>query len=107
MERPFLRDRLADRGVETIVPDAADRAETHRVIFEELCVGRLEPASRTRLLEISARLVAQGAEGIVLGCTELELLLDPDATPEASAPLFATARLHSAAAVEFALAGCS
>ncbi|WP_424217409.1 aspartate/glutamate racemase family protein (plasmid) [Streptomyces sp. BI20] len=100
MEQPFLRDRLAAGGVRTLVPDEDDRAEVHRVIYEELCRGEIRPASRQRYREVIDRLVTAGAEGIVLGCTEIELLVGAEDSP---VPLFPTTRLHAEAAVARAL----
>ena len=101
MEQDFYRERLATRGVRLIVPDAVDRAEVHRVIYEELCVGLVREESRQAYREVIGRLVAAGAEGVVLGCTEIELLVGPDDAP---VPVFPTTRLHVAAAVDAALA---
>ena len=100
MEQDFYRDRLASHGVEVLVPGAADRAEVHRVIFEELCRGTMSEASRTGYREVMARLVDAGAEGVVLGCTEIELLVGQDDCP---VPVFPTTRLHVEAAVAAAL----
>lgn len=100
MEENFYRDTLARFGVECIVPDDAGRAEVHRVIFDELCQGHVSPASRRSLQDICMSLGAQGAEGIVLGCTELPLILRPQ---DLALPTFDTTRLHALAAVDFAL----
>ncbi|SEI43117.1 aspartate/glutamate racemase family protein [Frateuria terrea] len=102
MEQPFFRDRMQrDHGVRCLVPGPAERAELHRVIYEELCAGRFSPQAREYLLRLVAAGVHAGAQGAILGCTELGLLLG-DA--EAGVPVFDTAALHAAAAVEFALA---
>ena len=101
MEQPFYADRLAAHGVEVVVPDADDRAAVHRVIYDELCRGVVADTSREALSDVMARLVDVGADGVVLGCTELELLLGP---ADAAVPLFPTTRLHVAAAVDAALA---
>ena len=102
MERDFYRGRLQERhGLDVLVPGDADRAEVHRVIYEELCLGRVEPASRERYRAVMAELVARGAEAIVLGCTEIMLLVRPE---DASVPVFDTTRLHVQAAVDAALA---
>lgn len=100
MELGFYRDRLLSHGVETLVPEAADRAALQRIIFDELCAGVIADASRSRLLDISQRLLTEGAEGIVLGCTELELIIQPE---HLDAPLFATTALHCQAALDLAL----
>jgi aspartate racemase len=101
MEQPFLREHLAARGVDAVVPGADDRALVHRVIYEELCRGVVREESRAAYREVMARLVAAGAEGIVLGCTEIELLVDAE---DAAVPLFPTTRLHVEAAVARSLA---
>ena len=101
MEQDFYRGRLADRGLEVVVPDAADRVYIHDVIFEELVQGRVEAGSKQRFLEIIDRQYAQGAEGVVAGCTEIELLVAPD---DLSRPYFPTTRIHAIAAVDAALA---
>ncbi|HET6626624.1 MAG TPA: aspartate/glutamate racemase family protein [Nocardioidaceae bacterium] len=102
MEQNFYRDRLASHGLTVLVPEAADREVVHRVIYDELCVGVVEPSSRASYRSVMARLVERGAEGIVLGCTEIELLVGPE---DASVPLFPTTRLHVEAAVDRALSG--
>lgn len=102
MEQSFYIDRLATHGVEAIVPAAEDRAEVHRVIFEELVVGVVRDDSREQYRRVIARLVDRGAEGIILGCTEIELLVTAADSP---VPVFPTTRLHVEAAVEAALDG--
>ncbi|MFC9330003.1 aspartate/glutamate racemase family protein [Kitasatospora sp. NPDC057015] len=101
MEQDFYRDRLAGHGLEVILPDGAGRAEVHRVIYEELCLGIVRTQSRDAYRAVIADLVAAGAEGIVLGCTEIELLIGPEHSP---VPVFATTSLHARAAVDAALA---
>jgi aspartate racemase len=100
MEQDFYRDRLESHGLEVIVPDEADRAYIHRVIFDELVQGRIVDASRDRYLSIIGALQARGAEGVVAGCTEIELLVAPD---DVGAPYFPTTRIHAIAAVDAAL----
>jgi aspartate racemase len=100
MERPFLRERLARHGLQVVVPEAADRALVHRVIYDELCLGLVREESRAQVRDVVARLATDGAEGVVLGCTELELLLGAD---DVDLPLFPTTQLHVAAAVAAAL----
>lgn len=101
MEEPFYRDRLRERfGIETLVPEAADRAIVNRVIYEELCLGRFLPESRGAYVRIIESLAARGATAVILGCTEIALLVGPDDTP---VPLFDTARLHAERAVTWAL----
>ena len=85
-----------------LVPGAADRAEVHRVIYDELCLGVVRAESRRGLPGVIARLVADGAEGVVLGCTEIELLVGAGDSP---VPVFPTTRLHVEAAVTAALEG--
>jgi aspartate racemase len=101
MEQDFYRDRLASHGLTVVVPDAEDRAVVHSVIYDELCRGIVTETSRAAYVAVIDRLVAAGAEGVVLGCTEIELLIGPD---DVGVPIFPTTRLHVAAAVERALA---
>ncbi|MER7662480.1 MULTISPECIES: aspartate/glutamate racemase family protein [unclassified Streptomyces] len=100
MEQAFYRDRLAEHGLDVVVPDAAGRALVHRVIYEELCLGVVREESRTAYQEVIAALVAEGAEGVILGCTEIELLIGAGDSP---VPVFPTTRLHAQAAVDAAL----
>lgn len=100
MEQDFYRDRLAAGGIQAIVPEPQDRATVHRIIYEELVRGVVTEASRARYRAIIDRLVAGGAEGIVLGCTEIDLLVSAE---DSSVPVFPTTRLHVEAAVEMAL----
>jgi aspartate racemase len=100
MEQPFYVDRLASHGVECVVPTAAQRIEIHRIIFEELCKGEISDNSRQTLQTICVDLFTRGAAGIVLGCTELPMILNAS---NFSAPLFDTTTLHALAAVDFAL----
>jgi aspartate racemase len=100
MEQPFLTDRLAARGLHVLVPDPVDRAMVHRVIYEELCLGTVREESRAAFQAVIERLVAEGAEGVILGCTELELLIGQD---DVDVPVFPTTRLHVEAAVAAAL----
>lgn len=103
MEQDFYRGRLAERhGLSVIVPDDKDRAVVHRVIYEELVAGRVLPGSREAYRAIIAKMVANGAQGVILGCTEIMLLIGPDDSP---VPIFDTTALHAAAAVEAALEG--
>ncbi len=102
MEQGFLLERLAGHGLTVLVPDADDRALVHRVIYDELCLGVVTEESRQAYREVIARLVAAGAEGVVLGCTEIELLVDQS---DSDVPVFPTTRLHVEAAVTAALAG--
>ena len=100
MEPGFYRERLASYGLDVLVPSPEDRAEVHRVIYDELCLGQVLDRSREVYRGIIARLVAAGAEGIILGCTEIELLVGPGDSP---VPVFPTTRLHVEAAIDFSL----
>jgi aspartate racemase len=99
MEQPFYRERLATRfGLQVLVPDEAGRGTVHRIIYDELVRGVVRDESRAACRAIIAALVARGAEAIVLGCTEIMLLVGAD---DATVPLFDTTALHAAAAVDF------
>ena len=101
MEKDFLTKRLLNNfGIETIIPDEADREIVHSIIYNELVKGEIREASRAAYLAVIDKLVGSGAEGIVLGCTEIPLLVRPDDT---DAVLFDTTRLHAEKAVAFAL----
>ena len=101
MEEPFFKDRLQHRfSVETLIPTEADRAVIHRVIYEELVQGVIQDASRQQYVQIVKRLVAAGAEGIILGCTEIGLLITQ---ADCSVPIFDTTHLHARSAVGLAL----
>ena len=100
MEQDFYRGRLERNGLAVIVPDADERVEIHRVIYDELCLGAIRNASRETFRTIMANLVARGAEGLILGCTEIGLLVGADDT---SVPVFDTARIHAEDAVDWAL----
>ncbi len=101
MEQDFYKGRLTDKhDLTVIVPNAEDRATVHRIIYDELVAGRVLPASRTAYKAIIARMVADGAEAIILGCTEIMLLVQPK---DSAVPIFDTTGLHAQAAVEFAL----
>lgn len=102
MEEDFYRGRLESRhGLEVLVPERDDRDLVHRVIYEELCVGVVSEASRERYRGVIRRLAARGAGGVILGCTEIAMLVSPEDSP---VPVFDTTRLHAAAAVDLALA---
>ncbi|MDO8848254.1 MAG: aspartate/glutamate racemase family protein [Coriobacteriia bacterium] len=103
MEQDFYRTRLTERfGLEVLVPGPEDREFVNRVIYTELCCGILSEESRAEFRAIIGRLIAEGAEGIILGCTEIPLLVSAD---DSAVPLFDTGELHAAAAVAFALGG--
>ena len=101
MEQDFYRGRLAGQhGIEVLIPEADDRDRVHRVIYEELCLGRIEEASRQAYREVMRRLVERGVQGIILGCTEISLLVGAQ---DASVALFDTTRIHAEAAAALAL----
>lgn len=103
MEQDFYKGRLSARhGLEVLVPEAADRQTVHRIIYDELVQGQVKEASRAAYRGIIAKLVAEGAEAIILGCTEIMLLVRTEDSP---VPLFDTTAIHADAAVEAALAG--
>jgi aspartate racemase len=101
MEEDFYRGRLVQKhGLSVIIPDAADREIIHKVIYGELVLGRINPASKAEYVRIIENLVKQGAEGIILGCTEIGLLVKDT---DSRVPLFDTTRIHALAAVKYAL----
>ncbi|WP_449374040.1 aspartate/glutamate racemase family protein [Arthrobacter psychrolactophilus] len=100
MEQDFYLDRIAGHGLEILIPEAEQRHEVHRVIYEELVRGVISEDSRNHFVDIIAELAGRGAEGIILGCTEIELLISQEASP---LPVFATTQLHAEAAVRLAL----
>ena len=102
MEQPFYRERIESLGHTVLVPDADDRSIVHRIIYDELCLGIVREESRREYHRIMQGLVDRGADGIILGCTEIELLVDPD--DDSIAPLLPTTRIHAEAAVEWAIA---
>ena len=101
MEQDFYRGRLAHHGLEVLVPPEADRRIVHRVIYEELVLGEVNPASRAEYLRIIDDLAARGAQGVIEGCTEIGMLVQQEHT---DTPLFDTTAIHAQAAVERALA---
>jgi aspartate racemase len=101
MEQAFYRERIEAAGVDVLVPDAVQRERIHRAIYDELCLGRILDGSRDEYREIIVDLVARGAQGVILGCTEIGLLLGQS---DASVPLVDTARIHAEAAADWALA---
>ena len=100
MEQSFYVERLRQQGLQVLLPVQTDRDCVHRIIFEELCLGELHEASRQQYRRIMASLVEQGAQAIILGCTEITLLVGAQ---DASVPLFDTTALHANAAAEWAL----
>lgn len=103
MEQDFYKQRLSERyGIDVIVPDDTQREHVHRVIFEELCLGRIEAASREAFLAVIDALHARGAQAVILGCTEIAMLIKATDT---QVPLYDTTALHAQAAVKRALSG--
>ncbi len=103
MEQDFYRGRMeATHGMTVLVPDSADRETMHRIIYDELCMGVVNAASRDAYRAIIARLVDRGAQAVILGCTEISLLVGP---ADATVPLYDTTALHAQAAADRALEG--
>lgn len=102
MEQGFYKDRLRGRhGLNVLVPDEHDREAVHRVIYQELCLGKIADASREAFRDVMAKLVAQGAQAIILGCTEISMLVSE---ADAAVPLYDTTRIHAEHAAAWALA---
>jgi len=102
MEEDFYKGRLVDKyGLDVIIPSSEQMETVHRVIYDELCAGIIKPDSKQKYAEIIQRLVAEGAGGVILGCTEIGLLVKPE---DSTVPLFDTTEIHAKAAVEYALA---
>jgi aspartate racemase len=102
MEQGFYRDRLKKNGVEALIPAEPDRVRLHAIIFDELVQGRFKLASKDALVEITeSAMRGEAADGVILGCTEFGLLVQPGDLP---APVFDTAEIHAKAAMDFALA---
>lgn len=101
MSQDFYKGRLVEQhGLDVMVPNDADRATVHRIIYEELVVGEIKPESKQAYLEIIGRMVAAGAQGVILGCTEIGLLVKAG---DCAVPVFDTTLIHAQAAVDFAL----
>ncbi len=101
MEEAFYKSRLTDKhGLEVLIPEFGDREIVDQVIFKELCLGEIKSASKKQYLQIMDRLMENGAEGIILGCTEIGLLVSQE---ETQVPLFDTTEIHAIAAVDHAL----
>jgi len=101
MEEDFYKGRLtAKHGLDVIIPDEEGRAAIHSVIYDELCRGEINQASRDQCIKLMGNLVAHGAEGVILGCTEIGLLIKDG---DSAVPLFDTTKIHAVAAVEYAL----
>lgn len=101
MEQAFYRERLENAGIDVVIPDEPQRHLIHRVIYEELCLGQIVADSRRAYLEVVDSLAERGAEAVILGCTEIGLLIRQADTP---VPLYDTTGIHAAQAVELALA---
>ena len=100
MEQDFYTSRIESNGIKVLVPNHEDREVINRIIFEELCLGKIQQSSRESYQQVIQRLVEQGAEGIILGCTEIGLLVRPE---DADVPLFDTTVIHALEAVKNAL----
>jgi len=100
MEHDFYSGRLEENGFVVLTPEAAQRADVHRIIYDELCLGTVEDTSRERYRGIMADLVRRGAEGIILGCTEICLLVG---AADTSVPVFDTTRIHAEDAADWAI----
>jgi len=103
MTQDFYKDRLAGRGIEVLIPDTVDVDAINAVIFEELCIGKINKASRKRFQSIIEKLKDAGAEGVILGCTELGLLIRQS---DVSVPLFDTTVIHAKRAAQIAMEDC-
>ena len=102
MEQDFYKSRLTDKfGIEVLAPDSESRERVHKVIYEQLCLGIIEEDSRNEYLSIIAQLAAGGAQAVILGCTEIALLVQQEHT---TVPLYDTTRIHADEAVKYALA---
>lgn len=100
MEQTFYRERLEEKGINVIIPEGGERDAVHRIIYEELCQGIVNPDSKAIYLEVVDSLAMRGAQAVILGCTEIGLLIQASDTPVA---LYDTTEIHAAQAVELAL----
>ncbi|EPD50335.1 aspartate racemase [Paenisporosarcina sp. HGH0030] len=100
MEQDFYKSRIESNGIKVLVPNQEDREVINRVIFEELCLGNIQQSSREYYQKVIKSLIDDGAEGIILGCTEIGLLIRPE---DAEVPLFDTTVIHALEAVKLAL----
>ena len=100
MEQSFYTDRLVAAGLTPVIPEAADRAQTHRIIYEELCRDEINEASRAEFVAIASRLAERGADCLILGCTEVGMLLNQG---NVGVPVFDTTLVHCEAALSLAL----
>lgn len=101
MQQDFYKAKLIDKGLKVIIPDEQDMEIINRIIFEELCLGKINPDSRQFFQSVIDKLKKHGAEGVILGCTEIGLLIKPE---NASLPVFDTTLIHAQKAAEYALA---
>ena len=101
MTQDFYKQRLIDAGLEVLVPAEDERAEVHRIIKKELCAGKFKDSSREYYIDVITKLAEQEAEGVILGYTEIGLLITQDDSP---IPVFDTTAIHAAAVVDFLLA---
>lgn len=102
MTQDFYKQKLIDRGIEVVIPDEDDIETVNEIIFHELCVGKILDKSRVRFQEVIKRLQEKGAEGVILGCTEIGLLIHQS---DSALPVFDTTLIHAKKAVELALDG--
>ncbi|MDE4085257.1 aspartate/glutamate racemase family protein [Planococcus maritimus] len=100
MEQDFYKERIADSGIEVLIPETAERDMINEIIFNELCLGKINESSKVKYQQAIQNLINRGAQGIILGCTEIGLLIHDE---DAEVPLFDTAKIHVKAAVEKAL----
>lgn len=100
MEQDFYKERIADSGIEVLIPEAAERDMINQVIFDELCLGKINESSKVAYQQAIQNLINRGVQGIILGCTEIGLLIHDE---DAAVPLFDTAKIHVKAAAEKAL----
>ena len=100
MEQDFYRLRFEQKGIQVLIPEEKERGIVHRVIFEELCLGKINPDSKDEYIKIIEELTAKGAEGIILGCTEIPLLIKQE---NSRVPLFDTTCIHAMKAVDRAI----
>lgn len=102
MEQGFYRERLEQQGISVLIPDESQRERVHTVIYDELCLGQIKDDSRQAYLDIVDSLAERGAQGVILGCTEIGLLIQ---AADTEVPLYDTTRIHAEQAVRFALSG--
>ncbi len=101
MEQHFYKQRLINKfNLDVLIPDAIDRATVHKIIYDELCLGQILPASKKTFIDVAKRLIEDGAQAIILGCTEIGMLLKQE---DIDIPLYDTTLIHAQKAVEWAL----